>query len=262
MIVMKTFLRSFAPQPVVSGYRRLKHLVEQRRARDMTAEEVFTEIYDKKHWAGHASDAFSSGSGSITEGLVAPYVAAVRDAIACESDRPLVFVDLGCGDFRVGRQLAALSARYIGVDVVRPLIDHHRALHATATVSFLHLDMAKDELPDGDVCFVRQVLQHLSNDQILAVLGKLKKYPWVFITEHYPSDTRRVVPNRDKVHGRDTRVHYDSGVYLTEPPFGLPADALTEVVQVPGAGMPEGHDPGVIRTFLYRPGPPSGRLDV
>lgn len=262
MIIMKTLLRSLAPQPVLSGYRRLRHLVELRRARDMTAEEVFTEIYNKKRWAGHASEAFSSGSGSITEDLVSPYIAAVRDLVGCESDRSLVFVDLGCGDFRVGRRLVPLCARYIGVDVVRPLVDQHRAAHTTATVSFVHLDITKDELPDGDVCFVRQVFQHLSNEQILAVLGKLEKYPWVFITEHYPSDSPRVVPNRDKVHGHDTRAHYNSGVYLTEPPFGLSRTALTRVVQVPGAGMPQGHDPGVIRTFLYRPCPPSGWLDV
>jgi len=118
----------------------------------------------------------------------------------------------------------------------------------------MHLDIVEDELPNGDVCFVRQVLQHLSNRQIIVVLPKLKKYKWVFITEHYQTDNNVIKPNIDKVHGRDVRVYDNSGVYLSKPPFELPAQELKEVLEVPGVGLEGLNDPGVIRTFLYKPG--------
>ena len=117
----------------------------------------------------------------------------------------------------------------------------------------MHLDIVAEALPDGDVCFVRHVLQHLSNEQILAILPKLRKYRWVFITEHYPTDGAAIEPNRDKVHGGYVRTVENSGVYLSAPPFALPAHSLTTVMEIPGADPGDGSDTGVIRTFLYKP---------
>jgi hypothetical protein len=113
--------------------------------------------------------------------------------------------------------------------------------------------MVAEPLPDGDVCFVRHVLQHLSNAQILAILPKLAKYRWAFVTEHYPTGDAGIVPNRDKVHGGYIRASERSGVYLDRPPFALPAHRLTKVMEIPGAVTADGGDPGVIRTFLYLP---------
>jgi hypothetical protein len=164
----------------------------------------------------------------------------------------LTFVDLGCGDFRVGKQLLPLCSSYIGIDIVKPLIHRNQTTYGKVLTQFMHLDIVEDELPNGDVCFVRQVLQHLSNQQIVAVLQKLKKYKWVFITEHYPTDNDAIKPNMDKVPGGEVRVYDNSGVYLTKPPFELPSQELNEVLEVPGVGLGKGNDPGVIRTFLYK----------
>jgi SAM-dependent methyltransferase len=165
----------------------------------------------------------------------------------------LRFVDLGCGDFRVGRQLLPLCSSYIGIDIVKPLVRSNQEKHGSSTIQFEHLDIVNDELPDGDVCFVRQVLQHLSNDQIVQIIQKLKKYKWVFITEHYPSDNNKIKPNLDKAHGGDIRLYNNSAVYLAEPPFSLPNELLRQVLEVPGAGIEGRYDRGVIRTFLYMP---------
>jgi hypothetical protein len=128
-------------------------------------------------------------------------------------------------------------------------------MYGTATTEFVHLDIVRDPLPDADVCFVRQVMQHLSNAQISRVIGALEKYRWVFITEHYPSDNDAIIPNVDKPHGSDIRLHDNSGVFLTAPPFEVPAQALTLVLEYPAVTWGSEEDPGVIRTFLYKPGP-------
>jgi SAM-dependent methyltransferase len=249
---MASFLRTWIPDFIVNRYRRLKRRLDQRKNRNRTAEEVFTEIYEKNRWGG-AQGEFFSGDGTVDEQVVSAYIAMVAREASREKFIGLRFVDLGCGDFHIGRQVLPLCSAYVGVDVVEPLIRRNQEKYGNAATHFVHLDIVNDELPDGDVCFVRQVLQHLSNRQIASVLRKLRKYRRVFITEHYPADNEAIRPNMDIVQGRDVRAFENSGVYLLEPPFALPARALKEVLEVPGAGLGEGTDPGVIRTFLYTP---------
>jgi SAM-dependent methyltransferase len=231
---------------------RLRQLRERRLNRYRSAEEVFTRIYATNAWGG-ARGEFCSGSGSADAQMLAAYVDAIAASAASEGFRGLRFVDLGCGDFRAGKHLLPLCSRYVGVDVVAPLVERNEREFGDATTRFVHLDIVADPLPDGDVCFVRHVLQHLSNAQILAILPKLARYRWVFVTEHHPADGRAVEPNRDMVHGGYVRVWDGSGVYLAEPPFALPAHRLTQVMEIPGSFLPDGVDPGIIRTFLYKP---------
>ena len=250
---IKSLVLKLIPQSLLERYNRLKLLRVQRKNHNKTAEEVFSEIYEKNKWGG-SKDEFYSGSGSYDEQLVSAYISMISEKASIEGFKGLMFVDLGCGDFRVGEQLLPLCASYIGVDIVKPSVRRNQERFSNAATNFMHLDILEDELPDGDVCFVRQVLQHLSNQQIISVLEKLKKYKRVFMTEHYPTDNDAIKPNIDKVHGADIRVYNNSGVYFSEPPFKLPRQSLNIVLEVPGVGMGKGCDQGVIRTFLYKPG--------
>lgn len=225
---------------------------EEETNRQRSAAAVFGALYQGNRWGGTDGE-FFSGFGSTTETIVEPYLDVIRQRATSEGFLGKVFVDLGCGDFRVAEKLLPLCSRCIGVDVVEPLIRRNQAAYPAPNVQFCCLDIATDELPDGDVCFVRQVLQHLSNAEISAILEKLKRYQWVFITEHYPSETGKTRPNVDKVHGGHIRAFVDSGVYLSEPPFRLPAEALELVLEVPGTELEEGGPAGTIRTFLYKP---------
>ena len=83
------------------------------------------------------------------------------------------------------------------------------------------MDITYDQLPPGDVCFVRQVLQHLSNESILNFLKIIEnKYKYLVVTEHFPS-SKNFVANLDKPNGPDVRLYDQSAVILTEPPFNL-----------------------------------------
>lgn len=247
---MKSLIRKFTPKFLFDRYKFYKRLRKQRQNFNKDTEEVFTEIYEKNKWGGVKGE-FFSGPGSANEAIVSPYVSKISEEARREGFLGLTFVDLGCGDFCVGKQLLSLCSNYIGVDIVKPLIISHQKTYADSTTHFEHLNIIDDELPDGDVCFVRQVLQHLSNQQIIAILHKLRKYQWVYISEGYPSNNDAIKANVDKVQGSDVRVYLNSGVYLTEPPFELPMQALRKVLEVPL--VTEGNDERVIRTFLYKP---------
>jgi len=250
---MKSFVKNLIPSPFIEQYRRIKRLINREQNRSKTIEEVFTEIYRTNIWGGSKGE-FCSGSGSKDEFIVSAYISMISEKASADGFKGLTFVDLGCGDFHIGRQLLALCSDYIGLDIVKPLISMNQERYGNKTTRFIHCNIVDEELPDGDVCFVRQVLQHLSNQQILVILRKLRKYRWVFITEHYPKDNDAIKPNIDKVHGGDIRLEENSGIYLSEHPFELPRQALSMVLEVPGSGMEKRDDQGVIRTFLYKPG--------
>jgi hypothetical protein len=63
------------------------------------------------------------------------------------------------------------------------------------------------------------VLQHLSNAQISRVLEQLSAFRYVLVAEHHPA--RLFKPNLDKDTGADTRIDFDSGVYLEHLPFSV-----------------------------------------
>jgi hypothetical protein len=94
------------------------------------------------------------------------------------------------------------------------------------------MDIVAEPIPSGDVYLVRQVFQHLSNDDITHVLHKLQGSPCVIVTEGQPSKLSGP-KNRDKTAGGNTRFDTatgsGSGVYLDEPPFSLNLQELCRV---------------------------------
>lgn len=246
---MKSLLRTIAPACLVEWYRNYRRAKDRERNRGRSSEAVFTDIYAKNAWGG-AKGEFFSGRGSVDEDLVAPYISLVSDTVSRDGLAGSTFVDLGCGDFRIGHRLLPFCSRYTGVDVVRPLVDRNQEQYGCDTVRFVALDIVADALPVGEVCLVRQVFQHLSNQDICSVLLKLQKFKLVIITEHYPTGTEAPVPNLDKVRGGDTRVLDNSGVYLSVPPFNLPEQSLSLALELP---VTYAKGSGVLRTFLYRP---------
>jgi SAM-dependent methyltransferase len=161
-------------------------------------------------------------------------------------------VDLGCGDFAVGSRIRPYCGKYIAADVVEGLIAQNKEKYAKDDVEFRVLDIIDDDLPEGDVVFLRQILQHLSNSDIEKVVPKLSaKYRFAILTEHLPLSDQ-FVPNSDKPRGANIRINIGkkgSGVILTEQPFNLKVNQntlLCEVLSDVGARQ------GVIRTNLYK----------
>jgi hypothetical protein len=205
--------------------------------------QVFGSVYRDRRWGGSRGQRFFSGLGSHDPDVVAPYVAAAREYLEEFPGRPDV-ADLGCGDFNVGRKLRDVCGRYLACDVVAELVAHDAARYAALDVDFRCLDIVDDELPAADVAFIRQVLQHLSNDQIARIVPKLARYGHLIVTEHLPKSAS-FVPNVDHEHGAGLRLAAGSGVVLTAPPFNLRVRSERLLCAV------EKYD-GVIATHVYR----------
>lgn len=203
---------------------------------------TFADIYRRGLWGSRAGSRYFSGVGSHKPNIVGPYVKAVRSFFSTTMQHAHA-VDLGCGDFNVGSQLGDLFGRMTACDIVGGLLEQNRERFQDPRIEFLKLDIVRDELPEGRVAFLRQVLQHLSNDSIARVVDKLRTYQYIVITEHVPFD-RSFEPNIDKPDGVDIRPDHGSGVVLTAAPFLLNVRSEQRLCEV-ADGI------GLIRTIAY-----------
>jgi len=216
------------------------------RYRGLTTQDVFSKIYEEGAWgkSDNPTQPFFSGSGSHDSSIVSVYVQNIIEFLANQPNK-LNAVDLGCGDFSVGSQIRPLCNRYVACDIVPKLIEFNKQKFAELDVEFKILDLITETPPDGDIVFIRQVLQHLSNAQIQEVIPKLvREFKFLVLTEHLPA-TFTFPHNMEKPTGPDIRVDRGGGVVLTSPPFNLIAKDERILCEVSEFG-------GVIRTTLYR----------
>jgi hypothetical protein len=208
--------------------------------------EIFTSVYQNKLW-GVASpeneSPFYSGPGSSDPQIVDPYVETVKRFFSGFPTKKKA-VDLGCGDFRVGSRIVDSFDSYTACDVVPELVHFNRQYWRHLPVEFRVVDLVNDEIPSGDVLILRQVLQHLSNDDISNFIQLIPRgFSYLLLTEHLPSENE-FAANRDMASGTDIRLGIGSGVVLTHPPFNLRFKSETTLLSVPQFG-------GSIVTTLY-----------
>lgn len=237
----KKFLKSFIPENLIIRRRRRKldsyaHL---------TNSEIFTSTYLNYLWGRKKGDFnFYSGDGSHNPSVIDEYLREVSEFLSHLKSKPVV-VDIGCGDFHIGSQLSIYAEHYIACDVVPAVIEANIKRNELNNVSFRVLDAATQELPNGDVAILRQVLQHLSNRDIQNVLQRIKgNFQYLIFTDHQPLESEWT-PNLDKQTGPNTRTEYGSGLDLCQAPFDLnPINShLISEVKV---------EDGFIRTFIFR----------
>jgi len=199
---------------------------------------IFGEVYEKKMWGGKTAPRWFSGRGSVDYNTE-KYREYVQQFIQ-EHDIKSV-VDVGCGDFRLGELMDWSGISYIGTDVVGELVERNNKKYASDNIKFVECDITEDDLPEADLCLVRQMFQHFSNDDILAALPKLSKFKYVLITDAV-SPEEPPVRNLDKPTNRYRRT--GSELYLESPPFDLDAEVVLS--------YPSRNEEEVFRTLLVR----------
>jgi SAM-dependent methyltransferase len=185
---------------------------------------LFGRIYHENMWGGNKGE-FYSGPGS-DDFVGTEYARVVKEYIRKHNIKSVV--DIGCGDFRVARQFITADVDYTGIDVVPDLIANNQKLYGAPNIRFKNIDVTKESIPDADLCTIRQVLQHLSNDHIRAILGKVKKFDHLIVSEHVLL-REGVVPNLDMPADWNTRIEMNSFVALDQPPYNAETELLLDV---------------------------------
>jgi SAM-dependent methyltransferase len=243
---LKRLVKGILPKSVLQAREARLTRRRDREFSQLSAKDAFTKIYSEGLWGRSNSnqDSFSSGSGSRSRDVVVTYIDAVERFLTSLGKKPDV-VDLGCGDFFVGSKIRHRCGGYIACDIVESLIARNVDVYRDMGVDFRVLDITSDELPGGDLVFVRQVLQHLSNQLILDAIPRIQsKYKYLLLTEHLPA-SNSFTPNIDKPTGPDTRLRFESGVVLTRPPFNMQAQRDVVLCEATVSGT-------LIQTRLYQ----------
>lgn len=135
-----------------------------------STEERFTRIYELNAWTSQES---RSGRGSELEATekVRRHLPIVLERFDIQS-----MLDAPCGDFNwMQHVVRGTGLRYVGGDIVRPLIEENNRRHASESISFVSLDIIRDPLPPADLMFVRDCLFHFSLADVWAFLENFSK---------------------------------------------------------------------------------------
>lgn len=220
-----------AKMPLIKWLYRQKRYHQKRKVfKGLNVEQVFSKIYRDQLWYfgdKPLQQPYYSGSGSYGAPADA-YIRFIVDFI--NKYKISSMVDIGCGDFSIGKQIVDASPEmlYIGCDIVKEVIEYNKNKFGNnnSRISFLHLNACDDSLPSGELLTIRQVFQHLSNEQIMQIMAKAKTYKYVLITEHQLAEGLQQSYNADKTAGPDIRLAKGSGVYLNKPPFNFEVHEL------------------------------------
>lgn len=174
----------------------------------------------------YARDGQGSGPGSLPE-YTAAYRHLINDLIRTHRARSVL--DFGCGDWQFSRLIDWGEALYYGVDVVPELIARLRKEYGAPDRVFFTVDPQDPELPNAvDLVVCKDVLQHLSNAEILRLLERFKVAKrWLLVNDIHPSLAEN---NKDIATGGYRCLD------LSAPPFSLPGK---EVYRFP----PQPHTP-------------------
>jgi len=150
-------------------------------------EKVFTGIYENKLWGDNNNKYYSgsSGAGSAITFNENTYVLFLKKLILDNHIKSII--DLGCGDFNCGKLIYDdLDIVYKGYDTYQKIVDYNSIKNSLPKYSFTHLDIynKKEEIINGDLCILKDILQHWSLNEInffLDYLIEKKKFKYILI---------------------------------------------------------------------------------
>jgi len=139
-------------------------------------EQCFTNVYENNLWGNNNNSEYngSSGPGSSLNYNTYTYVPFLKKFITDNNIKNIV--DLGCGDFICGKLIYDnLDILYTGYDTYKKVIDYNSTNHLLPKYSFIHLDFCnnKENIINGELCILKDVIQHWSLDNIYTFLDYL-----------------------------------------------------------------------------------------
>jgi SAM-dependent methyltransferase len=82
-------------------------------------------------------------------------------------------LDIPCGDFNWMRFVDLAGMKYIGADIIAELVESNRVDYALENITFEHLNLIQDDLPEVDLILCRDCLVHFSFDDIFKALHNI-----------------------------------------------------------------------------------------
>ena len=188
------------------------------RYRNRAIKSIFTELY----FEPKRDQEMISGPGSdlVQTAVISSEIPAVIKEFDIQT-----MLDAPCGDFYWMRRVELGVKTYIGVDIVRELVERHTRDHANANRRFMCRDITKDTLPCVDMIFSRDALVHLSNSDAQAALANFKASGSKYLLMTTFAETPR---NEDILTGGWRPINFQRAPFNLPPPLKLINEHCTE----------------------------------
>jgi hypothetical protein len=182
----------------------------------------FTSIYELNTWGSTESVSGSGSTLAMTESIRASLPLMIKKF------KVRTIFDAPCGDFSWMKLVDLKGIKYVGGDIVAPLINHLQINYSQKSVSFIQIDLTQESFPKSDLVINRDCLFHLSYVDILRTLQNfLESGSKYFLTTSH--DNRINFSNRD-IRSGDSRL-----IDLFASPFNFPRNWHFEIPE-PGEG--------------------------
>lgn len=203
----------------------------------MTAESAFASHYDRGLWGGRES-ASGAGSDSVATRSVTDSLPRLLQELGVR-----VILDAPCGDFFWMQRVSLDGVQYIGVDIVKSVIQRNIELHEKAPLRrFIHADITRADLPKSDLVLCRDCFIHLCFQDIAMAIENFQRSGATYLlTTTYPLQ---------KINW-DIHTGAFRPITLIEEPFAFPPP-MTLIDENAPSGAAEG-EPSVTRSLgLWR----------
>ncbi len=153
-------------------------------SRYQSVEHVFTHFYEENIWSDDESVSGPGSTAKYTENLrrqIPPLLAKLGVR---------TILDAPCGDYHWFRLIPrGEDVRYIGGDIVEPMIAKNETSYGNRTTSFRKIDITKDALPEADLWICRDCLIHFSDELIFQTLQNFMRSESVryLLTSNHPN---------------------------------------------------------------------------
>lgn len=84
-------------------------------------------------------------------------------------------IDVSCGDYEWLQRVNKDGVKYVGADIAKDLIDENNEKFGQESIQFLPLNLIENDMPKGDLVFVRDCLVHLSCAVIRCTVSNIKE---------------------------------------------------------------------------------------
>lgn len=188
------------------------------RYRNRPIKSIFTELY----FEPKRDQEMISGPGSdlVQTAVISREIPALIKELEIQT-----MLDAPCGDFYWMRRVELGVKTYIGVDIVRELVERHTRDHANPSRRFMCRDITKDTLPCVDLIFSRDALVHLSNGDAQTALANFKASGSKYLLMTTFADTPE---NEDILTGGWRPINFQRPPFNLPPPLKLINEHCTE----------------------------------
>lgn len=184
-----------------------------------TTEKIFENIYKNNSWKGVSS---VSGRGSEPE-QTGNIIKELPDLF--ESLNIFSILDIPCGDFNWMKKINLNNYRYVGADIVKEIIINNKKLYGKENISFRHLNLIKDPLPQADLILARDCLVHFSYRDIFKALKNIcRSGSEYLLTTTFPGRKS----NRDIVTGKWRPLNLQLEPFCLPEPIKIINEKCTE----------------------------------